>query len=91
MSGGSYNYMYFSFLETYGGHMKDKFMDEFIKDFSELLYELEWADSGDTSEEQYLEALSKFKEKWFTEANSEVKKELIEKIKLEAIEEIKRL
>ena len=43
----------------------DAEMNDLIKDLCDLLYTLEWWQSGDTSEDRYREKLSRFKAKWF--------------------------
>jgi len=45
------------------------------KDFAKLMYECEWYTSCDTSEEQWLEALNKFKNKWFGKGKREARLE----------------
>lgn len=81
MSGGAYEYMYFSFLEMYGNEMRDAELNELIEDLSALLKELEWWQSGDTSEEDYYKALKEFKAKWFeTSRNERLERMINEKI-----------
>ena len=65
MSGGSYNYVYYTLEEECSGQMYDVEMDDMIKDLCEVLHDLEWWQSGDTGEKQYRETLAKFKKKWF--------------------------
>lgn len=65
MSGGSYNYIYYKLEEECKGAMYDAEMNDLIKDLVEVLHDLEWWQSDDTSEEQYRETLKKFKKKWF--------------------------
>lgn len=76
MSGGYYNYGYIN-IEQYKGHMKDPEINALLEDFSELLQELEWCDSGDTSESEYRASVKKFKDKWLR-GNSEREIKLIE-------------
>lgn len=85
MSGGSYNYGYYN-IEQYIGNMKDKELDNLMQDIRELLHDLEWCDSGDTSEETYLEQIKIFKNKWFKQSRSK----RLEKIILEEIEKTKQ-
>ena len=65
MSGGSYNYIYSTLLAECEGRMLDIEMNDMIVDLSKLLHDLEWYQSGDSSEEKYLKALKAFKAKWF--------------------------
>jgi len=64
MSGGSYNYIYMQLSEECGGNMYDPEMDELIKDLCKVLHDLEWWQSGDSSESTYRTTLSAFKKKW---------------------------
>lgn len=65
MSGGSYNYIYYTLEDECKGAMYDAEMNDLIADLCEVLHDLEWWQSGDTSEERYRETLAKFKKKWF--------------------------
>jgi hypothetical protein len=65
MSGGSYNYIYSRLEDECANQMYDAEMNDLIKDLVEVLHDLEWWQSGDTSEERYRETLAKFKKKWF--------------------------
>lgn len=65
MSGGSYNYIYSRLLSECEGNMYDAEMDEMIHDLAEVLHDLEWWQSADSSEDRYRETLAKFKSKWF--------------------------
>lgn len=65
MSGGSYNYICYALEENCCNRMYDAEMNDMIKDLCEVLRELEWWQSCDTTEEKYRERLLKFKEKWF--------------------------
>lgn len=67
MSGGSYDYMCYRIEEYYVGHMKDMELNDLMKDIGELLHDLEWADSGDISDEDYFKTVTKFKNKWFVQ------------------------
>lgn len=69
MSGGSYNYVYNRLWQECVGEMHDAEMDEFVKDFCDVLHDLEWWQSGDYSEEQYRETLLKFKTKWLSKGD----------------------
>ena len=64
MSGGAFDYLYGRIEETYVGEMQDADLDEMMKDLCELLHDLEWCESGDTSEESYRKSAKAFKQKW---------------------------
>ena len=92
MSGGSYNYIASRLRCECENQMYDEEMNDFINDFCNVLEDLEWWQSGDTSEAQYRQTLSGFKAKWFNGSRKErlkgyidrkisrVKKELYEMI-----------
>ena len=65
MSGGSYNYIYSTLLNECAGAMYDAEMNDMIKDLAEVLHDLEWWKSADSSEDKYRATLARFKEKWF--------------------------
>lgn len=65
MSGGSYNYIYSRLKDECGNNMYDAEMNDLINDLCEVLHDLEWWQSCDTSEESYRKTLTKFKKKWF--------------------------
>lgn len=65
MSGGSYEYIYSKVQNECEGRMYDAEMNDFIKDFANVLHDLEWWQSGDSSEDRYRETLAEFKSKWF--------------------------
>lgn len=65
MSGGSYSYIYSRLEEECGGRMYDAEMNDLIEDLCEVLHDLEWWQSGDSSEDRYRNTLMKFKAKWF--------------------------
>ena len=65
MSGGSYSYIYVRLSEECEKRMYDAEMNDLIKDLCDVLHDLEWWQSGDTSEERYRKTLSTFKKKWF--------------------------
>jgi len=69
MSGGSFDYMYSQIRDIYCGEMEDEELNEMMEDLCNLLYKLEWYTSGDTIEEDYIEAKNKFKNKWFGKRN----------------------
>lgn len=65
MSGGSYDYVYSKLRNECEGRMYDLEMDDMVKDLSNVLHDLEWWQSGDTSEDEYRKTLAEFKSKWF--------------------------
>ena len=71
MSGGSFDYMCFQVENTYGGEMRDCELNEMIVDLCKVLKELEWWQSGDTSEEDYRKSVKEFKTKWFGKTQEE--------------------
>ena len=92
MSGGSMEYLCFR-VEEIAGHTHDREIDMLVKDFANLLHDLEWYDSGDYGEETYRESIRVFKAKWLGAASrtdrlakiintacDDLKKELIEMI-----------
>ena len=65
MSGGSYSYIYSTLSMECEGRMYDAEMNDLIEDLCEVLHDLEWWQSGDSSESSYRNTLTKFKSKWF--------------------------
>lgn len=65
MSGGSYGYIYSRLEEECLGRMYDEEMNDLIRDLCDVLHDLEWWQSSDSSEERYRNTLAKFKAKWF--------------------------
>ena len=71
MSGGSHNYICFRIEEDLCGQMYDEELNDLVKDIANLAHDLEWADSGDTSHEEYNKSVVEFKEKWFKSSREE--------------------
>jgi hypothetical protein len=71
MSGGSYGYIYSRLIEECDGAMYDAEMNDLIIDIAEVLHDLEWWKSGDSSEDKYRKTLARFKAKWFVRDRSE--------------------
>lgn len=65
MSGGSYNYIYYTLSQECEGQMHDEEMNDLIKDLCKVLHDLEWWQSCDSSEEDYRKTVAEFKQKWF--------------------------
>lgn len=63
MSGGCYEYFYIK-LQDFENEMQDREMDDLIVDLAEVFHDLEWWQSGDSSEGVYREQVKKFKDKW---------------------------
>ncbi len=72
MSGGSHNYIYSKLLVECEDEMHDEEMNAMIKDFCDVLHDLEWWQSADYSEDKYRETVSKFKKKWFNGENRSI-------------------
>ena len=83
MSGGSYNYIYNRLLTECFGSMYDDEMNDMIKDLCEVLHDLEWWQSGDTSAEEYRTTLAMFKKKWLHgDKETRLKNYIDEKLKI---------
>ena len=65
MSGGSYNYISYQIDNELADRMFDAELNDLIKDLVKVTHDLEWWQSGDTSEERYRKTVSEFKKKWF--------------------------
>ena len=79
MSGGSMGYIYSRVEEYCVGYMEDAEMNDLMKDLVEVLHDLEWWQSADTSEEDYRKTLARFKKKWFGSNREERLKGYIDK------------
>lgn len=64
MSGGSMDYIYFQ-VEEAASMCDDAELSDLLRDAAHVLHEEEWWKSGDTSMDDYFEALAEFKAKWF--------------------------
>ena len=64
MSGGSFGYMYSKVQNLYEGELKDAMLEDLLKDFCKVLHDLEWAEDGDISPEDYQKSVEDFKKKW---------------------------
>lgn len=78
MSGGSRNYFCYQ-LEEQAGEMRDRELDELVRDLAVVMHDLEWWESGDYGESEYRETVQKFKAKWFSGAREEVLRGIVEK------------
>lgn len=79
MSGGSYDYKYYTIEEYYIGAMYDEELNEMMKDLVEVLHDVEWWQSGDISEDDYRKTVKEFKDKWFNADRSERLKLIIDR------------
>jgi len=76
MSGGSYNYMYCRINDEYVDRMFDSQLNSMMKDLVDVLHDLEWWQSCDSSEERYRDTVRKFKKKWFRQTKIDVQKQI---------------
>ena len=70
MSGGHWDYICYR-VEEMAGYTHDKEIDMLVKDFAQLLHDLEWYDSADIDEDTYRKTVREFKKKWLGGANRE--------------------
>jgi hypothetical protein len=68
MSGGSFDYFYSQIEDKYVGFMEDEQLNDMMKDIVQLLHDLEWYTSGDTSKNDYNKSVDDFKSKWFKQS-----------------------
>jgi len=87
MSGGHFNYQDSSLKsEMFGWSdrrfndpMEDVELSQMVYELLDLIHDLDWYKSGDTADENYLEAKRNFKNKWLRNKNyNDVIKGLIE-------------
>lgn len=79
MSGGSYDYKYYTVEEYYVGFMHDAELDEMMKDLVKVLHDVEWWQSADIGEEDYRKTVNEFKARWFNANRGERLKPIIER------------
>lgn len=94
MSGGSYCYMFNRIEEEYVGRMFDSQLNSMMKDLVDVLHDLEWWQSCDSSEERYRDTVRKFKKKWFRQTKIDVQKQIeseFERTKNELLKEFEYL
>ena len=65
MSGGHFDYLFYRVEDTYIGNMNDIELNEMMKDLIKVLHDLEWYESGDIGEEDYIKTVKWFKGRWF--------------------------
>ena len=71
MSGGSFNYMCYRVDDEYSGRMEDDELNALLKDFVEVLHDLEWWQSADIGEDTYRKTVTAFKNKWLKQYNKD--------------------
>lgn len=65
MGGGSFNYVYNKVEEYCCGRMRDRELNDMMKDLVLVLHDVEWYVSGDIDWEDYQQSVVAFKQKWF--------------------------
>lgn len=65
MSGGARNYICYQMESELDGRMYDPEINDLVHDIIKLAHSVEWAESDDTSIEDYKKDVSEFKKKWF--------------------------
>lgn len=78
MSGGSHDYVYIKIEDELCGKMHDAELNDLIEDIAGLAHDLEWWKSGDTCEDDYREAVRRFKHKWFNHPRDERLKKYVD-------------
>ena len=73
MSGGRFDYLdsqlkheIFGWVDKPGNVFEDREISELVWDTLDLIHEFDWYASGDTGEDDYLEAKREFKRKWLS-------------------------
>ncbi|MBQ8135357.1 MAG: hypothetical protein IJ192_13285 [Clostridia bacterium] len=79
MSGGSHSYIFLKIEDELVGQMEDPELDDLMQDVANLAHDLEWADSGDYSKDQYFKTVAEFRKKWFDTSRNERLKDYIDK------------
>ena len=81
MSGGHFNYMdsslkneIFRWTDGCWNVLEDREISELVWDVLDLLHDFDWYKSGDSGEDRYLTAKSKFKKKWFSNRGVRVRR-----------------
>ena len=65
MSGGSFNYICHDVEYRCCGRMRDRELNDMMKDLVEVLHDVEWYVSGDIDWDDYQKTVGAFKQKWF--------------------------
>lgn len=74
--------------------MEDRDVSELVWDVLCLIHSKDWYDSGDTGRKDYLDDVTRFKQKWFNRPIEAVKEDYINDLRLfcdELIDEINRI
>lgn len=81
MSGGHWNYQdsrlkneIFDYSNTPWNALEDREISELVWDILELLHDYDWYASGDACKQNYLDAKTAFKKKWFSNRGVRVKR-----------------
>lgn len=81
MSGGRFNYVdntlrseIFGWSDRPSNVFEDKEISELVWDVLNLIHEYDWYSCSDSSEEDYLKAKAKFKQKWFSNPDERIKR-----------------
>ena len=77
MSGGSMDY-FFCKMDEVTDQIPDPEIRTLWRDLTDLLHDIEWYTSGDYGVEDYREAVSDFKAKWFQSSRKEVLNRVLE-------------
>lgn len=78
MSGGSMDYVCYR-VEDAASMTSDPEFSDLLRDAARVLHAEEWYRSCDTTEQDYLDALRKFKRKWFESDRAERLRSYIDK------------
>ena len=65
MSGGSRNYICYKIENELCGQMYDDELNDLMEDIQKLAHDVEWLDSSDIGEDDYMKTVAEFKQKWF--------------------------
>ena len=64
MSGGSRDYICYKIENELCGQMYDDELNDLMEDVSKLAHDVEWFDSADIGEDDYMKTVAEFKQKW---------------------------
>lgn len=81
MSGGRFSYVdnrlreeIFGWTDKPTNVFEDKEISELVWDVLDLIHQFDWYSCSDSSEETYLKAKAKFKQKWFGNPDERIKR-----------------
>lgn len=98
MSGGHFDYKQYNVADLFGDEWRDEEINELFADLFggygygdhiDLVHELDWWICGDSSEDEYRDAVRRFKDKWFGRTH-EVSAEFYAEKLQERCDELKR-